>query len=42
MKLYAKFGENRANGSKVIKVFVKFKMAAGSHLGLRVSLFPVI
>jgi hypothetical protein len=34
MKLRAKFGDNRINGSKVIKVFVKFKMAAGGHLGL--------
>ena len=33
-KLRAKFGENRANGSGVIQVFVNFKMAAGGHLGL--------
>jgi hypothetical protein len=30
-KLHAKFGENRTKGSKVIKVFVKSKMAAGGH-----------
>jgi hypothetical protein len=34
MKLRAKFGQIRTNGSKVIKVFVKYKMAAGGHLGL--------
>ena len=33
-KRLAKFGENRANGSEVIQVFVNFKMAAGGHLGL--------
>ena len=33
-KLYAKFCENRTNGSGVIQVFVNFKMAAGGHLGL--------
>ena len=41
-KLHAKFGENRTNGSGVIQVFVNFKMAAGGHLGLRISRFPVI
>jgi hypothetical protein len=30
-KHHAKFGENRTNGSKVTKVFVKSKMAAGGH-----------
>jgi hypothetical protein len=34
VKLHAKIGENRINGSKVIKVYVKFNMAAGGHLGL--------
>ena len=36
-KLHTKFGQNWTNGSKVIKVLVKFKMAAGGHLGLRIS-----
>ena len=40
-KLHVKFGENRTNGSKVIKVFVKFKMAAGGHLVFQISWFPV-
>jgi hypothetical protein len=38
-KLHTKFGQNWTNGSKVIKVFVKFKMAAGGHPGLRISGF---
>ena len=38
-KLRTKFGENRTNGSGVIQVFVNFKMAAGGHLGLRISRF---
>ena len=38
-KRHAKFGDNRINGSKVIKVFVNFKMAAGGHLGLWISGF---
>ena len=39
MKLRAKLGENRTNGSGVIQVFVNFKMAAGDHLGLRILRF---
>ena len=39
MKLCAKFGENRTNGSGVTHVFVNFYMAAGGHLGLRISTF---
>jgi hypothetical protein len=35
MKLAAKFGENRINGSEIIQVFVNFKIAAGGHLGFR-------
>jgi hypothetical protein len=34
VKLHAKFGENRINGSEIIRVYVKFNMAAGGHLGL--------
>ena len=41
-KLHVKFVENRVNGSGVIKVFVNLKMAAGGHLGLRISRFPVL
>ena len=40
-KLHAKFGENRTNGLGVIQVFINFKLAAGGHLGLRISRFPV-
>ena len=39
MKLTAKFGENRTNGLGVIQVFANFNMAAGGHLGLRISTF---
>jgi len=39
MKLCAKFGENWTNGSGVIQVFANFNMAAGGHLGLRISKF---
>jgi len=33
VNLHAKFGDNRNSGSRVMEVFVNFKMAAG-HLGL--------
>ena len=39
-QLHAKFGENRTNGSGVIKDFVNFKMAAGGHFVLLILLFP--
>ena len=39
MKLCAKFGENRTNGSGVIQVFANFNMAAGGHVGLSISIF---
>jgi len=38
-KLHTEFGENRTNTSKVINVFVTFRMAAGGHLGLCISGF---
>ena len=38
-KRCAKFGENRTNGSGVISVFANYNMAAGGHLGLRISTF---
>ena len=38
-KLHAKFGENRMNGVGLIQVFVNLEMAAGGHLGLRISRF---
>ena len=37
--LHAEFGENRMIGLGVIQDFVNFKMAAGGHLGLRISRF---
>ena len=39
LKLRAKFGENRTNGSGVIQVFANFNMAAGGHVGLQISTF---
>ena len=38
----AKFGENWANGSRVIRVLVKFNMAAGGHPVFQISWFPVV
>ena len=34
VKLYAKFGENRTNGSGVIQVSANVNMAADGHIGL--------
>ena len=39
VKPCAKFGDNRTNGLGVIHVFANFNMAAGGHLGLRISTF---
>ena len=39
MKLCAKFGENRTNGLGVNQVFANFNMAAGGHVGFKISTF---